>query len=86
MINAWLEWHNLNSDKNEYNNNEVNTELGTFVLMFIWLLAVLVHISEPEPVHIIENIKNIMAIKVLNVDKVFFKMSDGLCISLDIVS
>ena len=38
-------------------------------------MIILVRISEPVPVHVIQSIKNIVAIWVLCVEKVLFKVS-----------
>ena len=53
----------MNSDKHKPNNNAApTTKLNAFVLKFIWLLMILVCISEPKPVHVIQSVKDIMEI------------------------
>ena len=46
------------SDKSKYSDN---TELDTRVLKFIWLLKIVVHIYEQEPVCVIQSINYIAA-------------------------
>ena len=57
----------VNNDENKWNINvALITKLDTFVVTFIWLLVIFFHISEPADV--IQGIKNIVAVWVLNSD------------------